>query len=97
MTLWLVARSSQTFLGPLGGVYAINETLKFYGLPTDQFTFQVFNLAGKEIFRTEQKDDYWDGFQQNGDLIKGSYVYQINYYTEENELLTQQGSFVLIN
>jgi|TARA_B110000483_G_scaffold67058_1_gene83834 gliding motility-associated-like protein len=75
----------------------INETLKFYGLPTDQFTFQVFNLAGKEIFRTEQKDDYWDGFQQNGDLIKGSYVYQINYYTEENELLTQQGSFVLIN
>ena len=74
----------------------INETLKFYGLPTDQFTFKVFNLAGKEIFITEQKDDFWDGRQQNGDIVKGSYVYQVNYYTEENELLTQQGSFVLI-
>lgn len=74
----------------------INETLKFYGLPTDQFTFQVFNLAGKEIFSTKQKDDYWDGRLKNGDIVKGSYVYQINYYTEENELLIQQGSFVLI-
>ena len=74
----------------------INETLKFYGLPTDQFTFKVFNLAGKEIFITEQKDDFWDGRQQNGDIVKGSYVYQVNYYTEENELLRQQGSFVLI-
>ena len=73
-----------------------NETLKFYGLPTDQFTFKVFNLAGKEIFITEQKDDFWDGRQQNGDIVKGSYVYQVNYYTEENELLRQQGSFVLI-
>ena len=74
----------------------INETLKFYGLPTDQFTFQVFNLAGKEIFITEKKDDYWDGRQQNGDIVKGSYVYRVNYYTEKNELLTQKGSFVLI-
>ncbi len=74
----------------------INETLKFYGLPTDQFTFKVFNLAGKEIFITEQKDDFWDGRQQNGDIVKGSYVYQVNYYTEENELLRQQGSFILI-
>lgn len=74
----------------------INETLKFYGLPTDQFTFKVFNLAGKEIFITEQKGDFWDGRQQNGDIVKGSYVYQVNYYTEENELLRQQGSFVLI-
>ena len=75
----------------------INETLKFFGLPTNQFTFKVFNLAGKEIFITEQKGDFWDGRQQNGDIVKGSYVYQVNYYTEENELLTQQGSFVLIN
>jgi gliding motility-associated-like protein len=74
----------------------INETLIFYGLPTDQFTFKVFNLAGKEIFITEQKDDFWDGRQQNGDIVKGSYVYQVNYYTEENELLRQQGSFILI-
>ena len=74
----------------------INETLKFYGLPTDQFTFKIFNLAGKELFITEQKDNFWDGRQQNGDIVKGSYVYQVNYYTEENELLTQQGSFVLI-
>ena len=74
----------------------INETLKFFGLPTNQFTFKVFNLAGKEIFITEQKGDFWDGRQQNGDIVKGSYVYQVNYYTEENELLTQQGSFVLI-
>ena len=74
----------------------INETLKFYGLPTDQFTFRVFNLAGKEIFMTEKKDDYWDGRQQNGDIVKGSYVYQVNYYTEKNELLTQKGSFVLV-
>jgi len=74
----------------------INETLKFYGLPTDQFTFKVFNLAGKEIFITEQEGDFWDGRLQNGDIVKGSYVYQVNYYTEENELLRQQGSFVLI-
>ena len=74
----------------------INETLKFFGLPTNQFTFKVFNLAGKEIFITEQKGDFWDGRQQNGDIVKGSYVYQVNYYTEENELLRQQGSFVLI-
>lgn len=74
----------------------INETLKFYGLPTNQFTFKVFNLAGKEIFITEQKGDFWDGRQQNGDIVKGSYIYKVNYYTEENELLTQQGSFVLI-
>ena len=74
----------------------INETLKFFGLPTNQFTFKVFNLAGKEIFITEQKGDFWDGRQQNGDIVKGSYVYQVNYYTEENELFTQQGSFVLI-
>ncbi|MBT5507453.1 MAG: T9SS type B sorting domain-containing protein [Flammeovirgaceae bacterium] len=74
----------------------INETLKFYGLPTDQFTFKIFNLAGKELFITKQKDNFWDGRQQNGDIVKGSYVYQVNYYTEENKLLTQQGSFVLI-
>ena len=74
----------------------INETLKFYGLPTDQFTFQVFNLAGKEIFITEKKDDFWDGRQKNGDILKGSYVYRVNYFTEKNELLTQKGSFVLV-
>ena len=74
----------------------INETLKFYGLPTDQFTFQIFNLAGKEIFITEKKDDFWDGRQKNGDIVKGSYVYRVIYYTEKNELLTQKGSFMLV-
>ena len=54
------------------------------------------NNKDKEFLRYEKKDDFWDGRQKNGDIVKGSYVYRVDYYTEKNELLTQKGSFILI-
>ena len=75
----------------------LNEVLAIYGLPSDQFVFHIFNLSGEEIFKTTEKNKYWDGRQANGQIINGTYVYKVDYYNTENQFFTQQGSFVLID
>jgi gliding motility-associated-like protein len=73
-----------------------NELLEIYGLPSDKFTFQIFDRWGRVVFMTSEVGDHWDGRQQNGNIIVGSYAYKIDFYNQDGELFTQHGSFAIV-
>ena len=74
----------------------INDELKLYGLPTDQFDLKIFNRWGEKVFESTDINNLWNGRLKNGHIIEGVYVYRLNFYNAVGEFFTQQGSFAVI-
>ncbi len=74
----------------------VNDRLELYGLPTEKFTFKVFNRWGEKVFQTSDQNEFWNGRLVNGHIVEGTYVYRLNFYNSLGEIFTQQGSFALI-
>lgn len=74
----------------------INDELQLFGLPSENFTFKVFNRWGEKVFETQSTDNFWRGRLNNGHIVEGTYVYLLKFYNSVGELFTQQGSFAVI-
>ncbi|GAB5550475.1 MAG: hypothetical protein Sapg2KO_00660 [Saprospiraceae bacterium] len=62
------------------------------------FDFRVFNRWGQMVFRSQDKNDAWNGRFRNQLMPRGTYVYQLIYqfeYQEEDQV--QRGDFILFD
>lgn len=75
---------------------ALNDVIEIFGMPSQDFTWRIFNKWGELAASIVNDVPAWDGKLQNGKIIAGVYTYTLEYRTVENELFQQQGSFVLI-
>ncbi len=74
----------------------LNDQLELFGLPSENFTFRVFNRWGETVFETSTQNQWWDGKTRNGRVIDGAYSYTLEFLNEEGELFYQEGSFVVL-
>jgi len=74
----------------------LNDVIEIFGMPSQDFTWRIFNKWGELAASIVNNIPAWDGILQNGKTIAGVYTYTLEYRTLENELFQQQGSFVLI-
>lgn len=74
----------------------VNDILYVRGGPITGLTFIIYNEWGNEIFMSYSQDIGWDGKFKGEDQPGGEYVYQINAFTFNNELIQKVGHFTLI-
>jgi gliding motility-associated-like protein len=74
----------------------LNDLLEVKGLPTDRFEMYIYNRWGEIIFTSNEVGNWWNGRSYQQRSPEGNYTYKIDFYAENGELYSQQGSFVLI-
>lgn len=74
----------------------LNDTLKFYGLPTKNASLNIYNRWGKLIHSSSQNTPEWDGTINGSLASEGTYLYEISFKTPEGVKRTQKGTFALI-
>lgn len=74
----------------------LNDTLLFYGIPTDNASLQIYNRWGELIYESNDANAGWDGTNRQGKSPQGTFRYKISYEIPSGELKTQVGTFVLI-
>lgn len=51
--------------------------------------FEIYNRLGTRVFRTENKNEGWDGFYNGEKINPGKFVYKIEYVCKDKEYLNQ--------
>lgn len=74
----------------------LNDRLEFFGLPTDEGEFKIYNRWGELVFESTEVSTGWDGYTKRGRVPEGSYRYKVTFRTPNGDMKSQVGSFVLI-
>jgi gliding motility-associated-like protein len=59
-------------------------------------SFSVFNRWGNLIFHSEKEGEGWDGKSKGVDQPTGVYIWMLEYYDLNNNLLKAKGSITII-
>lgn len=66
---------------------------------SEDYEFIIFDRKGREIFKTTDKDEGWDGKIGDGDddfISLGVYVYRVNYKSSSGQQLTKVGRVTVL-
>ncbi len=75
----------------------INDIIDFSGvIDYKDFSGQVFDRYGKEVFKAEKIRPYWDGYFQGKKLPTASYWYQITYEDPASKQTTVKTGWILL-
>ncbi|MGG7438904.1 choice-of-anchor L domain-containing protein [Chryseobacterium arthrosphaerae] len=75
----------------------INDVIDFSGvIDYKDFSGQVFDRYGKEVFKAEKIRPYWDGYFQGKKLPTASYWYQITYEDPASKQTTVKTGWILL-
>ncbi|HYG20853.1 MAG TPA: gliding motility-associated C-terminal domain-containing protein, partial [Ohtaekwangia sp.] len=63
----------------------------------EEFQMQIFDRWGTLIFESRDKNQGWDGYDKNGQLLpSGVYVYKLTLRLSNDQRTTQVGDVTLI-
>jgi len=86
--------------GPSGGTQGstgINDVFLPVMKGVEEFEMQIFDRWGTLIFQSVNKNQGWDGYDRNGNLLPaGVYVYKLTLRLSNNQRTTQVGDVTLI-
>ncbi|MFZ4927693.1 choice-of-anchor L domain-containing protein [Chryseobacterium sp. Mn2064] len=75
----------------------INDVIDFSGVVDyKDFSGQVFDRYGREVFKAEKIRPYWDGYFQGKKLPTSSYWYQITFEDPASKQLTVKTGWILL-
>ncbi|MEE6129363.1 choice-of-anchor L domain-containing protein [Chryseobacterium arthrosphaerae] len=75
----------------------INDVIDFSGvIDYKDFSGQVFDRYGKEVFKAEKIRPYWDGYFQGKKLPTASYWYQVTYEDPASKQTTVKTGWILL-
>lgn len=75
----------------------INDVIDFSGVINyKDFSGQVFDRYGKEVFKAEKIRPYWDGYFQGKKLPTSSYWYQVTYEDPASKQVTVKTGWILL-
>ncbi|MHA7825774.1 choice-of-anchor L domain-containing protein [Chryseobacterium arthrosphaerae] len=75
----------------------INDVIDFSGvIDYKDFSGQVFDRYGKEVFKAEKIRPYWDGYFQGKKLPTASYWYQVAYEDPASKQTTVKTGWILL-
>lgn len=75
----------------------INDIIDFRGIiGYKDFSGQIFDRYGKEVFKAEKVRPYWDGFFQGKRLPSSSYWYQVIFEDPASKLPTVKTGWILL-
>jgi len=83
--------------GGVQGATGINDVFLPVMKGVEEFEMQVFDRWGTLIFESKKKNQGWDGYDKNGNLLPaGVYVYKLTLRLSNNQRTTQVGDITLI-
>jgi gliding motility-associated-like protein len=59
-------------------------------------SFSVFNRWGQLVFFTNKEGEGWTGKNNGEDLDTGVYIWMLEFYNNDNKLITEKGTITLI-
>jgi gliding motility-associated-like protein len=59
-------------------------------------SFSIFNRWGNLIFYSTREGEGWDGKSKGITQDGGVYVWMLEFYTNDNKLVTEKGTITLI-
>ncbi|MGH1516126.1 choice-of-anchor L domain-containing protein [Chryseobacterium sp. JK1] len=75
----------------------INDIIDFSGvIDYKDFSGQVFDRYGKEVFKAQKIRPYWDGYFQGKKLPTSSYWYQVTFEDPASKQLTVKTGWILL-
>lgn len=75
----------------------INDTIDFSGVVNyKDFSGQVFDRYGREVFKAEKSRPYWDGYFQGKKLPTSTYWYQVTFEDPASKELTVKTGWILL-
>ena len=75
----------------------INDIIDFSGvIEYKDFSGQVFDRYGKEVFKAQKIRPYWDGYFQGKKLPTSSYWYQVTFEDPASKQLTVKTGWILL-
>ncbi len=74
----------------------LNDRLEFFGLPSEEGSFDIYNRWGEMIYSSDQLTLGWDGYTKQGKVPQGTYRYKIRFKTPGGDMKSQVGTFVLL-
>lgn len=75
----------------------INDTIDFSGVVNyKDFSGQVFDRYGREVFKAEKIRPYWDGYFQGKKLPTSTYWYQVTFEDPASKELTVKTGWILL-
>jgi gliding motility-associated-like protein len=66
-------------------------------LNLDKYLLIVFDRWGKETFTSSNYEEYWDGTYKGEVVTSGTYIYKLNYQTNDGSSHTKTGTITLIH
>lgn len=83
--------------GGNGGSGSFNDTFLPITKGVEEFQMQIFDRWGNLVFESRDKNQGWDGYNRNGNLLPaGVYVYKLVLRLSNGERTTQVGDVTLI-
>jgi gliding motility-associated-like protein len=83
--------------GGNGGAGSFNDVFLPITKGVEEFQMQIFDRWGNLVFESRDKNQGWDGYDRNGNLLKaGVYVYKLVLRLSNGERTTQVGDVTLI-
>jgi len=58
--------------------------------------FSIYNRVGNLVFYTTRDGETWDGKYKGNPAEAGTYVYFLEFFNEDNKLVSQKGSLMLV-
>lgn len=75
----------------------INDVIDFSGVVNyKDFSGQVFDRYGREVFKAQKINPYWDGYFQGKKLPTASYWYQVTYEDPASKQVTAKTGWILL-
>lgn len=75
----------------------INDVIDFSGVVNyKNFSGQVFDRYGREVFKAQKINPYWDGYFQGKKLPTASYWYQVTYEDPASKQVTAKTGWILL-
>ncbi|NBW36912.1 MAG: hypothetical protein EBR30_18175, partial [Cytophagia bacterium] len=83
--------------GGNGGAGSFNDVFLPITKGVEEFMMQIFDRWGTLVFESRDKNQGWDGYDKNGNLVPaGVYVYKLELRLSNGDRTTQVGDITLI-
>lgn len=74
----------------------MNDVLKLQAGGLSSFTLQIFNRFGRIVFETNDVNDFWNGTNENNEVVDGVYFYAITAETRGQGVKKYSGNITVI-